>query len=80
MKNSERVIKLGGRGVYEQTDPDYNDKRLFKIYDDLKQVPDGFVQMFVSGIERKHVKQLLSMGALIRDKNGIYSKSNAKTT
>ena len=58
MNPSRRVIKLGDRGNYERTDPDYEDKRMAQICRDFDACPKEWRDTFLAGLTKKEIKEI----------------------
>lgn len=59
MKPRQRVIHIGDKGIYERTDPDYQDKIMSKLVKDYRACPKEWREAFMAGLPAKERTQLL---------------------
>lgn len=53
-----RVVRVGQTGLYERTDPDYNDKRIAQLAKDYKECPKKWRDTFIAGLPRADINAL----------------------
>ena len=64
VKASQRVIKLGDRPVHERTNPDYVDKHIAQLAEDVRNCPDEWLSTFIGGLPRWDIQRLEEMGVI----------------
>lgn len=63
MQVRHRVIRLD-KSVHERTNPDYVDKHLAMLAEDVKKCPDEWLSTMLAGLPKADLNALMEMGVI----------------